>query len=393
MSYDELRAEYEKLKAQVAQLREPPSPWEAENSALRELLERLQTLTQAYDQKLAEAQAQIAELQRELFGPKAERLTPEQQGQMHELLQDVEAEGQRPGAESAEVVEGEEPENRRPPQRRRGVRHPLPAHLEIETITIEPELRACPACGKLPCRIGEEVSEEIDLVPAHLIRRRTVRPKYACPCGEAGVAVAPLPPRLIPQSKLGLGLAVHLVLARFDDHLSFYRLEQQFRERHNVIIPRPQMVQWVEHIAGWLQPVYEAMWKEMKATGYVQIDETPVKVLDPEVQGKAAQGYLWFYAVPRGDVILEFSRSRGQQVPRQRLQGFAGTIQTDAYEVYQALERKDAALARIGCLAHARRGFYQALKESLGEAVWFIRQMRQIYRLEDRLRALDPAER
>ena len=119
MSYDELRAEYEKLKAQVAQLREPPSPWEAENSALRELLERLQMLTQAYDQKLAEAQAQIAELQRELFGPKAERLTPEQQGQMHELLQDVEAEGRRPGAESAEVVEGEEAENRRPPQRPR----------------------------------------------------------------------------------------------------------------------------------------------------------------------------------------------------------------------------------------------------------------------------------
>jgi uncharacterized protein YcbK (DUF882 family) len=105
MSYDELRAEYEKLKVQVAQRQERKSPGEAENPALRELLERLQTLMQAYDQKLAEAQAQIAELQRELFGPKAERLTPEQQGQMRELLQDVEAEGQRPGAESAEVVE------------------------------------------------------------------------------------------------------------------------------------------------------------------------------------------------------------------------------------------------------------------------------------------------
>ena len=82
----------------------------------------------------------------------------------------------------------------------------------------------------MPGRIGEEVSEEIDLIPARLIRRRTVRPKYACPCGEAGVAVAALPPRLIPQSKLGLGLAVFIVLARFDDHLSYYRLEQQFRE-------------------------------------------------------------------------------------------------------------------------------------------------------------------
>ena len=153
------------------------------------------------------------------------------------------------------------------------------------------------------------------------------------------------------------------------------------------------MVQWVEHIAGWLKPIYNAMWQEMKAPGYLQIDETPVKVLDPEVTGKAAHGYLWFYAVPRGDVILEFSRSRGQQVPRQRLQGFVGTIQTDAYEVYQALERQDAALARIACLAHSRRWFYQALKESRGEAVGFIRQMRQLYRLEDQLRALDLAAR
>jgi transposase len=153
------------------------------------------------------------------------------------------------------------------------------------------------------------------------------------------------------------------------------------------------MVKWVELIAGWLQPLYDAMGKEMQATGYVQIDETPVKVLDPEVKGKAAQGYLWFYAVPRGGVILEFSRSRGQQVPRQRLEGFAGTIQTDAYEVYQALERKDAALHRIGCLAHSRRLFYQALKESLGETAWFIGQMRQLYHLEDPIRSVDPAER
>lgn len=210
----------------------------------------------------------------------------------------------------------------------------MPPVLETETVTLEPaaEEKLCPHCGRPKQRIGEEVTEEIDLIPAKLIRRRTVRPKYACRCGQAGVTIAPLPPRLIPQSKLGLGLAVHLLLARYDDHLSFYALERIFRERHAVEIPRQQMVQWVKHIAGWLQPVYDALWKEMKPGGYVQIDETPVKVLDPEVKGKAAQGYLWFYAVPRGDVVLEFSRSRGQQAPRKRLEGFTGTIQTDAYE-------------------------------------------------------------
>jgi transposase len=260
---------------------------------------------------------------------------------------------------------------------------------------LEPALedKLCPHCGSEKQRIGEEVTEEIDVIPAKLLRRRTVRPKYACRCGEAGVVIAPLPPRLIPQSELGLGLATHILLMRYDDHLAFYTLERIFRERYGVEIPRQKTVQWVEHIAGWLKPLYDAMWGTMKTGGYLQIDETPVKVLDPEVKGKAAQGHLWFFSVPGGDVILDFSRSRGQEVPRQRLQGFAGTIQTDAYEVYQALERKDAALERIGCLAHSRRLFYQALKESLCEAVWFIGQMRLLYRLEDRIRGLSPTER
>jgi len=108
------------------------------------------------------------------------------------------------------------------------------------------------------------------------------------------------------------------------------------------------LVQWVEHIAGWLRPIYEAMWAEMKAVGYLQIDETPLKVLDPEVRGKAAQGYLWFFAVPGGDVILEFSRSRGQQVPRQRLVGFHGTMQTDTYQVYHAVEKRRPPLSASG---------------------------------------------
>lgn len=355
------------------------------------LMERVLEL----EAQLAEAQAQNAELRRQLFGSKAEKLSPEQQAQMDELASDLQQEAQQPPPLSQEVLEEERRDQRRRRAERRPPRHPVPPVLETETVTMEPaaEEKRCPHCGRPKQRIGEEVSEETDLIPAKLIRRRTVRPKYACRCGEAGVVIAPLPPRLIPQSKLGLGLAVHLLLARYDDHLSFYTLERIFHERHAVEIPRQQMVQWVEHIAGWLKPLYDAMWQEMKATGYVQIDETPVKVLDPEVKGKAAQGYLWFYAVPRGDVILEFSRSRGQQVPRQRLQGFQGTIQTDAYEVYQALERKDAALQRIACLAHARRLFYQALKESLPEAVWFIRQMRQLYRVEDQVRALEPAER
>ncbi len=339
------------------------------------------------EDQLTEAQAFIAELKRQLFGAKAEKLSPEQAEQVEQIIDDLREQGQRPEPVIRQVLREEQKAQRRPP------RHPIPIELETETVILEPEIRSCSCCGPLP-RIGEEVSEEMDWVPAKLIRRRTIRPKYAaCRCGQMGMTIAPLPPRLIPQSKLGLGLAVYIVLTRYDDHLSYYGLERIFRERHGVEIPRQQMVQWVEQIASWLQPLYDRMWAGMKAGGYLQIDETPVKVLDPEVQGKAAQGYLWFYSVPGQDVIVEFSRSRGQKVPRQRLQGFQGTIQSDGYEVYNALERKDPGLHRIGCLTHARRGFYQALQESFPEALWFIAQIRQLYRLEDQLRLLAPEQR
>ena len=243
MSREELRAEHERLKEQVARVLERMPQSQAQNPQLRELVEKLQALTQQYEQKLAEAEDQIAQLKRELFGPKADRLTREQQDQFEQLVQDMEADTKRPAPESNQVLLGEEPAAEREQHRRARVRHPLPTGLETETVTIEPQLQPCACCGQMPACIGEEITEEIDLIPAKLIRRRTVRPKYACKCGEARVAIAPLPPRLIPQSRLALGLAVHILLARFDDHLSFYRLEQQFRERHGVIIARQQMVQ------------------------------------------------------------------------------------------------------------------------------------------------------
>jgi hypothetical protein len=154
------------------------------------------------------------------------------------------------------------------------------------------------------------------------------------------------------------------------------------------------MVQWVEKIAHLLLAIYWRIWQEMKAGGYLQIDETPVKVLDPEVPGKAAQGYLWFYSVPGGDVLLEFCDGRGRDGPAERLKDFSGTIQSDAYKVYESLRReRPRALKRIGCLSHARRRFFKALTESVSEGLWFILKIRELYRIEDQLRDCSPEER
>ena len=306
---------------------------------------------------------------------------------------------QRPPPLSQDVLqaalkdEGKEQRQRTKQRQRRTV---PPVELEKQTIVLEPPDKVCPISGKERPRIDQEVTTEYDFVPAKLVVRQIVRPKYGS-CGQdccPGVTIAPLPPRLLPQSKLGIGLAVFLLLSRFDDHVAYYTLERNFRERFGTVIPRQQRVQWVEKIAHLLLAIYWLIWEELKASGYLQIDETPVRVLDPEVKGQAGRGYLWLFSNPKGNVFLEFHQGRGRDGPEKRLEGFEGTIQSDAYEVYDSLRRqRPRTLKRIGCLSHSRRRFYKALLESSSEALWFIAQMRQLYRIEAALKDVSPAER
>jgi transposase len=365
----------------------------------REELAQTQEQLALKAQQLAEAQAIIAELKRELFGAKADKLNEEQEEQLQQLLGDVQEQNQRPSPLSQEVLQealAQERAEQRQRAKERPRRHLPPVELEKQQIILEPEDRFCPTSGQERQRIGQEVTTEYDYLPAKLIIRQTVRPKYgscAKPCCQ-GVTIAPLPPRLLPQSKLGLGLAVHLLLSRFDDHVAYYTLERNFRERFGVAISRQQMVQWVEKVAHLLLAIYRLIWEELKVGDYLQIDESPVKVLDPEVKGKAAQGYLWFYSRPGGYVFLEFHESRGRDGPRERLRGFRGTMQTDGYELYDALRKEQpSTLKRIGCVSHARRKFHQALLESCSEGLWFIGQMRQLYRLERELKDCSPEQR
>ena len=371
----------------------------AKQEQLQRQLAEQQALLAQQEQLLAEARAYIAELKRQLFGPKADKLTPEQEEQLRQVAGDLKEQAQRPLPVSQDVLEADRSAKDKetlqgPPPRRR---HPLPAvELEVQRVVLEPENKVCGNCQKSGRKIGEEVTTEYEYVAAKLICKETVRPKYAhdCRCAPEPISIAPLAPRLVPQSKLGLGLAVFLLLSRFDDHVAYYTLERIFRERHGVIIPRQQMVQWVEKIAFLLLAIYNGIWQELAATGYLQVDETPVKVLDPEVKGKAATGYLWFYSNPEGDVLLEFCTGRGREGPEKRLADFQGTIQTDAYAVYDSLRReRPGQIKRLGCLAHIRRKWYKAAEESSAEAIWFIAQIRQLYLIEDETRDLSDSER
>jgi hypothetical protein len=229
----------------------------AHNRALEEEKARLLWLNEGLEAQFKEALLELAEFKRQLFGEKSEKLTLEKEGQLAEVAADLQEQLQRDPPASDDVMEDEahhkpkEPPKRRPRRRR----HPFPEHLERQTLDLEPErLDACPHCGQAPESIGQETSEKLDYVPAKVVVRQTVRPKYACRCGCGGVHIAPLPPRLLPQSKLGLGMAVHLLAGPLRRPRRLLHPRAHFPGTSRGGLPRQQMVQWVAHIAFLLQP-------------------------------------------------------------------------------------------------------------------------------------------
>lgn len=196
-----------------------------------------------------------------------------------------------------------------------------------------------------------------------------------------------MPPAVIDKGLAGPGLVAQVVLAKYDDHLPLYRQQQQF-ERLGVYFARNTMCGWVEQAAHWLEPIVREMKRELLAGDYLQIDETPVRVLDPEVKGKSAKGYLWVAGRPGGDVIFEFHRGRGAEEGRQVIGSFQGYLQRDGYAAYGTLANApNSGLISCGCLAHGRRKFVDALLDEPEQARWFVEEIRKLYVIEAHARA------
>lgn len=202
----------------------------------------------------------------------------------------------------------------------------LPAHLPVVEETLDPEaVQACPAAWRC---IGQEINETLDYEPARFFRRRLIRRKFVARHGGADATpiIAPLPAGLLERGLPTAGLLAQVLVAKYADHLPLYRQEAIYRQRHGVHLPRQTLARWVEVAAGWLRPVYEAMRREVFAGNYVQVDETPIRCLCPGL-GRTAQGYLWTYARPGGDVCFDWQTGRSARclegvIPA----GFAGAL-------------------------------------------------------------------
>jgi transposase len=336
---------------------------------------------------LQQARWRVAQLEKQLFGPSSER-QPEQNLSKEQILLSLFPAAAQPAATQQVLVLAAQEKESRPR------RQPAAKVLESVTERLEPQEKVCPHCGKEKCEIGCEKSERYEYVPAKVVRHEIIRPKLACVCGKAGVSIAPLPPSVVAQGQPGPGLIAHVLLSKYVDHLPLYRQQQQF-ERLGVNFPKSTLGDWVRQGANWLQPLVREMKKELLAGDYVQADETPVRVQDPDVKGRCATGWLWVLSKPQGDVIFEFHPGRGKEYAVELLGDFKGYLQRDGYGVYGSLARDNPGLIPLGCWSHVRRKFIDAVDEQREQATPIIHEISKLYLVERHARdeCLRPEQR
>lgn len=262
----------------------------------------------------------------------------------------------------------------------------VPDNLEVVREVIEPEIvRNEP--GQWKC-ISQEVSRLLDFQPGKFFWRETIRPKYVrLGQRELPPVVAPAPARVADRCLAAPGLLAHLLVSKYADHLPFYRLQMIFWQRHGVFIARQQMVLWTGQCVLLLEGIVVCIKKEMQASPYVQVDETPVRYLDPELPGRCGQGYLWTGLVPGKCVVYEWHASRAAACLDSLLgKKFQGKIQCDGYSAYPAFAKDKQGVKLFGCLAHARRGFFEAKEQAPQVAGWILNQLGILYRWEEQWR-------
>lgn len=340
----------------------------------------------------------VRDLQRRQYGQSSEKLNDDQ---LNLLLEDL---SQNVAAQDLQVEEatpdtGERQQRRREKQPRRNQGR-LPNHLEREDVVIEPEAGACPDCQGDLHVIGEDVSEQLDYVPAKLKVKRIRRPRYGCRGCESGIEQAPAPDRLLTGGIATPGLIAHVLVSKFADHLPLYR-QAEMLAREGVELDRSTLATWVGRAAWLLEPVRDAVHAHVLEGDRVFGDDTPLPVLEPG-RGKTKTGYLWAYA--RDDTPFQgsdppavaywFSPDRTAENPRKHLEGYRGILQADAYAGYKNLleDADKRGLRLVLCWAHLRRQLYDVYKATGSPiASEALRRIQDLYAVEKDVRG-KPAE-
>lgn len=351
-------------------------------------------LLQEKDSKIESLLAEITHLKfeldklRKLFsGKKQERFVEEPKEQLRLDL-------------FSEVIETETKEEKIPEYTRKKtkrtekpVRMPLSAHLKRVTEVIVPK--------DLPegsIKIGEEITEVLEIKPSEIFVRRIVREKYiiANPIKTEDfdsdkVIVTPDLPSDLPlfASNAGAGLLAHLIVSKFVDHLPFYRIIQMFK-RSGVVIPSSTINNWFINMCKLFEPLFDAIQKEVLESPYIQVDESPIQVLTKDKPGSSHKGYMWVYHSPKsGDIFFDYCKGRGKIYPKETLDGYEGIVQTDGYASYNQFETNPS-IRLVACGVHVRRKFFEAKKEHPKICNYVLSGFQKIFESEKKIRELKP---
>jgi len=335
---------------------------------------------------------QLELLKRHIFGHKSEKLPAALLGAESDLFG---VPAPDPSLGQTKQIAGHE---RALPKAGHG-RVALPDNLPCETVVLDvPEAeKTCPCCGKERVHIGDDVSEQLDIIPPQFLRRRTVRQKYACrQCTECGVAQAKPPVSVIDKGIPTANLVAWIILSKYVDHLPLHRIADQFK-RWGVEIAETTMIGWIAAIFELLGPIHKALEREIKSSGCMHVDETTLRVQkgvkDQKGVGKTSVDYLWAMlgrspdGTPIGVSFL-YDDGRSHAVAKAILAGVTGSVLTDGYEGYaQACKGRDDLIHGL-CWAHARRKYFEAMQCGEGKAAFAIQRIADLYTFHRRIETL-----
>lgn len=331
---------------------------------------------QASEEKIKYLEFQIAQMKRLIFGAKRERFISNAAVNQLALPFEVEeALAAEKASEQEQITYTREKSKR--------ANHPgridFPSHLPVVEIPIEPT-----ECTEGLVCIGQEVTTELEYEPGKLFLNKYIRNKYALPDGE-GILIGKLPSRPIEKGIPGPGLLSNILVEKFVDHLPFYRQIERFK-RERIIIPASTIDSWTAQTADLTELLYETLKRQVLGQGYLQVDETPIKVLDRNKKGTTHQGYYWVYNAPlQNAVFYDYRQGRGREGPAKLLENFKGYLQTDGYTVYDWFA-KQPGITHVGCMAHARRYFEKALSYDTEKAGLVMLKIQEIYAVERKAR-------
>ena len=311
---------------------------------------------------------QVAQLKRMLFGQKRERF----EGDPNQQSLPFEVDAAQEKQQEEQIKQKIEYTRKRPNHKGRTK---LPEHLPVEKIDIYPE-------GDLTdmVHIGEEVTEELEYEPAKFYIKRYIRHKYAHKSGE-GVNIGDLPERVIDKGIPGASLLSMLLTNKYLDHLPLYRQKQRFA-RDGIEIASSTIEGWVKQALEKLEPLYESLVFDTKSQGYLQVDETTIKVLDKDKKGACHLGYYWVYHNPINKTVLfDYQPTRAARSAAHILDDFKGYLQTDGYSAYEQYARQKDVI-HLACWAHARREFEKALDNDRERAEFALFLIQKLYAVE-----------